>query len=390
MIKSRRVLHVVSSLGMGGAETWLMELLRYQNTIKDPDFPKMDFLITFGKESVFDKEAKSLGSELVYLTLNKYTTLTFIKGFRRLLRTNNYIAIHDHQDYLSGWHFLFGLFLLPPVRIAHVHNPSYQIYNNYGTTLGRRIKIKLGSFLVKTLSTHIKGTSNQILEEYKLNSIKTRGNKPSALHCSFDLSKMRVSRDLTGLRQELKLDINDKVMLFLGRMDDSLEVNHPRNHKNSAFALHICEQLKDKDFKFLFVGANDYILDEFLNLAKSLNVINSIRVLGLRNDIPELMKISDLLLFPSRAEGLGMVAVEAQAAGLPVLVSNSVPQECVVIKELMHFYDLKYGTLKWANKVKEIMNLELPGIDLNDQRWVDSPFNIEVSIKELKRLYNNR
>lgn len=392
MIKSRRVLHVVSSLGMGGAETWLMQILKYQNAHKELDFPKMDFLITNGKKDVFDKEAANLGAQLHYITLDKDSTFHFIRDFRKLLKDNNYAAIHNHQDYLSGWHFLFGLFRLPPVRITHVHNPSYQIYENYGTSFGRRAKLKIGAFLVRLLATHIKGTSRQILKEYKLNDIKTHGNEPSPLYCSFDIRKMELDNKKAHLDlvKEFNLKVDDKIVLFLGRMDYSMDMNHPQNHKNSAFALHICSQLKGKGYKFLFVGANDYILKEFLSLAQSLEVADDIKVLGLRSDVPEIMAASNLLLFPSRGEGLGMVAVEAQAAGLPVLASDSVPKECVVIEELVGFYSLSEKPKNWANKIEEIIDSPAPKVTVSDKRWSHSLFNIEVSAKELKKLYNDK
>ena len=392
LMTSKRVLHVVSSLGMGGAETWLMQILKYQHIHKELDLPEIDFLITNGKKDIFDKEAANLGAQLHYITLDKDSTFHFIRDFRKLLKDNNYAAIHNHQDYLSGWHFLFGLFRLPPVRITHVHNPSYQIYENYGTSFVRRVKLKIGAFLVRILATHIKGTSSQILKEYKLNDINTHGNKPSPLYCSFDIRKMEVDNKKAHLDlvKEFNLKVDDKIVLFIGRMDYSMDINHPQNHKNSAFALHICSQLMGKGYKFLFVGANDYILKEFMSLSQSLEVANDIRVLGLRNDVPKIMAASNLLLFPSRAEGLGMVAVEAQAARLPVLASDTIPKECVVIEELVHFYSLSEEPKSWAHKIEEIIENPVLKVTVSDKRWSHSLFNIEVSAKELKKLYSGK
>ena len=55
---------------------------------------------------------------------------------------------------------------LPPVRVTHVHNPSYQIHNNYGVTLGRRLTARVGKRLVARYATHITGTSRQVITEY--------------------------------------------------------------------------------------------------------------------------------------------------------------------------------------------------------------------------------
>ena len=79
-----------------------------------------------------------------------------------------------------------------------------------------------------------------------------------------------------------------------------------------------------------------------------------IQFVGIRKDIERLMLASDVLLFPSRGEGLGMVAVEAQAAGLPVLASTNVPVECVVVPELVRFKEVEEGEAAWADELLQL------------------------------------
>ena len=95
----------------------------------------MDFLATSGNPGIFDEEARRLGAQ------DSSTCATGAPTCRDLQRNSarcsvrgSIDAIHDHQDYTSGWHFLMGAGLLPAVRVTHVHNPSYQILNNYGVT----------------------------------------------------------------------------------------------------------------------------------------------------------------------------------------------------------------------------------------------------------------
>src|SRR5947209_16132756 len=75
---------------------------------------------------------------------------------------------------------------------------------------------------------------------------------------------------------------------------------------------------------------------------------DKLRLIGVRMDIARLMRASDVLFFPSRQEGLGMVAVEAQATGMPVLASTAVPRECVVIPELYDALPLGEPIELWA------------------------------------------
>src|SRR2546422_8691624 len=89
------VLHVVATLGMGGAETWLMELLRFWHRQRS-DTPQIDFLVTSGIAGIFDDEAKALGARIFYLRYGRSSLASFTRGFRKILRRGSYAAIHDH------------------------------------------------------------------------------------------------------------------------------------------------------------------------------------------------------------------------------------------------------------------------------------------------------
>ena len=108
---------------MGGAETWLMALLRYWREA-GPNAPQMEFLATGGCPGVYDEEARAMGAMIHYATYRRSTVARFAGEFRRILHEGRYAALHDHQDFASGWHYSDGAGALPPVRITHVHNPA--------------------------------------------------------------------------------------------------------------------------------------------------------------------------------------------------------------------------------------------------------------------------
>ena len=172
-------------------------------------------------------------------------------------------------------------------------------------------------------------------------------------------------------------------------LDYNIIENHPQNHKNTAFTLGVLEQLVYKKVIFVYIGANDYSINEFYLLAEELNVLNKLKVLGIRNDVNFLMQQADLLFFPSREEGLGMVAVEAQVCGLKVLASDGVPNECVIDNKLVSFLPLSAPKVEWSRKIVELLNEENLDSELNKILFEFSEFNIQNAPKILNNLYLN-
>ena len=112
-----------------------------------------------------------------------------------------------------------------------------------------------------------------------------------------------------------------------------------------------------------------------------------IQFIGIRKDIERLMSGAMFLLFPSRGEGLGMVVVEAQAAGLPVLAADTVPRECVVVPELVRFQEVEAGEAAWATRFRfSSLNATANMPDAN-QRVAASAFSIDHSAECAPSLY---
>ena len=250
-----RVLQVIDSLSMGGAETWLMEVLRLWSK---SDVCRIDFLATSGKPGIFDEEARRLGAQIHYMRYGRANVSQFARQFRQLLRKEQYHAIHDHQDYTSGWHFLMGGSALPPVRVTHVHNPAYQIRNNYGVTLSRRLTARGGMALVARYSTHITGTSRQVIAEYGFDASRFRRIPKAALYCGFDPARFLGDpvAAKASVSHEFGWPEDTKIILFAGRIDRSPDLGHPQNHKNAGFAVSVgieCAR-RDRRVRMLLAG----------------------------------------------------------------------------------------------------------------------------------------
>ena len=83
---------------------------------------------------------------------------------------------------------------------------------------------------------------------------------------------------------------------------------------------------------------------------RNLGLTSSVKFLGIRSDIPKLMQAMDIFLFPSLFEGLPVVLVEAQAAGLKCIVSNTITRESDITGRV-DFLSLKQSTKEWAEQI---------------------------------------
>lgn len=384
-----RVLQVFSCLGVGGAETWLISLLKYFDQIKEelPVRLRFDICLTGGRKGVFDDEAALLGARLFYPRYSRSNLITFVREFRSILANGCYDVIHDHQDYTAGLHFLFGAGHLPSVRIAHIHTTFIHI-DNYSSSRIRKLTAASGKLLLAPLATHVIGTSRQVVTAYGFDEERFSKVKRGVVHCGFDVARFRgwYERSHHEICGEFGWDQTTKILLFVGRLAPT---NTP---KNPGFALEVAKACigKDPRIRLLMVGDGEDVKMELEDMVRVWGLQKSIRLIGPRSDIPRLMSGSDLFLFPSVAEGLGMVAVEAQAAGLRVLASDTVPCECEAIPGMVVFKPLDFGPLAWAEEALRLINLPRPDQIACNLVVSDSPFSIENSAASLLKTYTGR
>jgi glycosyltransferase involved in cell wall biosynthesis len=390
-MQSIRVLQVLSNFGIGGAETWLISLLRHfkENATPGGCEVKTDVFLTHGFRDRLDEEAEALGARLIYARYSRKTLPSFITNWRKTLAEGSYDAIHDHQEFTAGWHFLFGAGHLPPVRIAHLHNAmSHQ--ESYGCSSARRAAIRIGNRLIAGQATHLLSTSRQLITEQGFDDLRSaRHLNKMAVYCGFDPERfMLASAEVRAqLRSEFALNPHAKVMLFVGRLDSDMDES--KNVKNPTFCLEVALECvrRDPDFVCLLAGGGEAMRTRLQERVSSWGLADRILLIGPRPDVPVLMAGADLLLFPSLAEGLGMVAVEAQAAGLPVIASDAVPSECRLIDGMVDFLPLAAGAEYWADKVMEKMKQTKPDARAANRAVVASPFSIDNSAKKLLQIY---
>jgi glycosyltransferase EpsF len=385
--QKKRVLHIIHGFGLGGVETWLLSAVKYLNTHPELNL-QFDFLLTGGNAGIFDDEIKKYGSEIFYLKYGAGSISRFRRKFREILMTHKYIAVHDHQDFISGWHYLLAGNYLPAVRIAHLHNP-YNFVHNYAVNPVRRFSFKMGRKLMARYSTKITGTSDAVMNEYGYNKNPFKIKRTYPAYCGFDTNKFRFGQNAKqAICNDLNWQLSDKIALFAGRIGLQ-HYDTAANQKNPAFAFAIAKYLVAgyPGWKFIFVGhkGETGALMEEETIERNLD--SKIKFLDIRHDISQIMSAADVFVFPSLWEGLGMVAVEAQCSGLKVIMSDSVPKEAIVCPALVSVKKIEEGTAAWAQAIATT-KLDHDRIIYADEVG-KSPFSIDHSVERLMGLYES-
>jgi glycosyltransferase involved in cell wall biosynthesis len=126
--------------------------------------------------------------------------------------------------------------------------------------------------------------------------------------------------------------------------------------------------------------------------AHSLGIDRNITFVGVRADVPRLMLgAMDVFLFPSLFEGLPLVLLEAQAAGLPCVISDTVPQEAEIVKPFVRRLSLSRPASSWAEALLSVPDTASAITQPQALAIVEkSPFNIHLGVKELGCIYQVR
>jgi glycosyltransferase involved in cell wall biosynthesis len=316
---------------------------------------------------------------VVYSPYPLHDKKAFFKSLREFFRAEPHEVLHCHHDFMSALYLWASTGLPFRKRIVHIHNCEEEI-----PTPNRLKAILLKEPMRQTcihMADHIVGVSQYSLSQF-LRNIPPRSGRDLVLSCGIETNKFK-SNDV-WLRRQLEISDNAKVILFVGRMVPL---------KNPAFVLEVLKVLAatDQSIVACFVGTGA-LAGELERIAVKHSLLRQVRFLGWRDDVAEIMKASDLLLFPNLEyckEALGLALVEAQAAGLPMLLSLGALEEAVVIPELATFLPLSAGPEAWAQRAREILSQSRPVRKECLARIERSSFSIENSARKLMELYQS-
>jgi len=336
-----RILHVLGKLDRGGAETWLVQVLRHIDRKKY----QMDFLVHTTEPGAYDDEVRSLGSRIIPC-LSPSKPLTYARNFGRVLREYGpYDVVHSHVHHYSGYVLMLAAMGGVPVRIAHSHSDTRLSEAEAGICRKayRRVMRGLIQLFASGGLAVCKEAGDDLFPSHWRGSTRWK-----LQHLGIDLSRFEVEIDKVRIRRSL------------GVPEDALTIGHVgrfTTEKNHSFIVDIARQLLTREPKAFFLMVGDGPLRHAIEAeVAACSLSHKFLFTGVRADVPLLMMgAMDVFLFPSTREGLPITLLEAQAAGLRCLVSDTVSKEVGVLPNLLYRAALSDSPSRWAIRLRDLI-----------------------------------
>lgn len=362
-MKKIRVIHCLGQLNTGGAETLVMNILRNINREKY----QFDFLLFSLNEGFYDKEVLSYDSKIFYTPSMRVGIAKYINSLISFFRKEKTEIIHAHMDWQCG--FIAYAAHKAGVKKIIVHSHANQ--KMFDINMIYHLLILINKFLISNYATHRLACSIEAGESL------FGDKKFEVLNNGIEMNRYLDPNQeiINGLKKEFQLQKDDIILGHVG----SFSMN-----KNQSFLIDIMSDLVNinKNYKLILVGTGSMYQD-LKNKVVSLDLENNVIFAGVRKEMPEIMHLFRLFLFPSIYEGLGIVAIEAQASGVHCIVSNTIPKVVDLNLGLLEFLSLNKKL--WLNT---ILQFKQKKVENHTKNLFDSDFNIKNTIRMLQDIYN--
>jgi glycosyltransferase involved in cell wall biosynthesis len=368
-----RVLHVVGSMKRGGIETWLMNLIRQVDRRRF----RLDFVVSNRSPSPWEPEIRALGGR-IHVCMAHSQPAKYAFNLAKILYTHGpYDIVHSHLHQLNGIVALVGALSGVKVRIVHSHF-AISGKRSEGSVVASE-KNHISRLLVRSFATGALACSASAGYALFGPDWERKANR-RVLFCGLDLAPFHAKPNRDEIRASLGIPRHSVVVGHAGRFVAQ---------KNHSFFIDVALQYArlEPRSQFLLLGDGP-LFAETKSRAAASPFANRFHFAGPRDDVPTLMLAMDCFLFPSHFEGLPLVLIEAQAAGLPCVLSDVIAPETDVCPFLIRRMSLKQSPEKWADAIDNAATEStLEQRDAALCTLESSAFNIRSACSELERYY---
>lgn len=334
----KRIAIIAGVLHSGGKRNLIMEYYRHI----DRSEVQFDFICDSDSNGIPEKEITELGGR-VYKVAPYKNLLPHLKETYNILKKNKYEVMHAFDNTLNIFPMFLGWLAGVKVRISESISKGDK---NEKKTL---IKYALRpfshwfatDFMANSIDCGIWQFGKQTYEEGKISIFKTVINADTN---AFDAELRQTTRSKFGW--------NDKVVYgFIGRYVPQ---------KNPLFLIDIFNKIAQKQANAVLVMIGFGELDEEMHSRiNGLGLADKVVDLGRRDDIKQFYNAFDAFLLPSLYEGMPVVGIEAQCAGLPIFFSKNITEETTA-SELAYYIGLNESPNVWAEEIIEKTKTNMP------------------------------
>ncbi len=361
-----RVLQVYPQMNNAGTERVIFNLYDNMDTTK----VQFDFLVE--REGEMDEKIRNMGGKIHYLYKEKEKE--YFKALCIFFAEHpEYKIVHTHT------HARMKLVLQAankcgiPCRIAHSHN-------------ARNDLPKVAGFIKGITSIPIERNANYFFA-CSQNAARWlfphKAHQCRILYNGINLEEYLYNRNTRiSVRNSLSIADDSFVMIHVGRF---------ARQKNHEYLVKILKSYNDRyssDWKMLLVGEGP-LEDEITQQVDEAGLSEHVIFLGARKDVNELYSAADAFVFPSLHEGLGIVAIEAQACALPCIVSDAVPPEADLELGLLHTLKLQDDFKRWADCIESSSKKQMDRESIKEE-ILNSKYNIKNIAAQVESFYLER
>lgn len=332
----KRILCLVSSMDAGGAETFLMKL--YRNM--DRNLYQMDFAVNVKESAFYDEEILNMGGKIHYIPPKTKDIIGFTKGLYNLVKDEKYQYVLRVTSNGIGFYDLL---------IAKKAGAKVCAARSSNSSDGGRVFIRAVNRFARLLFLRyvdVMIAPSDLAAEYTFGKRMVRKGKVHFLKNAIDLQEFSYSE---SARNEIRKELGLQEELLIGHVGRFAE------QKNHRFLIEIFEKVRKEipESKLLLVGEGE-LETEIRTLVQEKGLEKQVIFAGVRKDISKLLSAMDLFLLPSFYEGMPNVIIEAQATGLPCVISDTITKEAD-LTGLVRYVPL--GDAKeWWGEIQDILS----------------------------------
>lgn len=376
-MSKKKVCILQNGLARGGTDTFVVNLCkeidkeRFEVTVVNPS--------TKSESQVRESDVLETGAKIVHTSplVGIKSTFKHLHMLYRLLKDSKYDIFQTNIDLFNGPQLLVAWLAGVPVRCCHSHNTMQQKSIVQGMTLSIRLYQWLMKWMCWTFSNRRCGCSEEAMNFLFSDRNWHQDRYPIIVKNGIDIQHYRTPIDVKRKKAELGLTTKRRHLVTVGRIIPQ---------KNPIFIAEsfaqLCKQRDDVDLVWVGIGPQEV---ECRNILQKEGVLDRVHFLGSRNDVNEILQCCDLFYMPSVFEGLGIVLIEAQAAGLMCIASDTVPKEanCGAV----HYLPLSEDKTIWINAMSDALDGKLK-LEVNEKAL--SQFSIRHMAEQMMQIFDNQ